>query len=78
MLGRFQNSSIPVLNFSEDTVPVLTGSTKFFSFGRGSKDFGSTVLTVLNYHTNFAQNLVNFCSNKIFQTKKIHKIQGLK
>ena len=74
VLGRFQNSSVPVLNFSEDTVSVLTGFTKCCSFGPGSKDFGSTVLTVLNYHTNYAQNLVTFCSNKVFQTKKFYNI----
>ena len=69
MLGRFQNSSVPVLNFSEDTVPVLTGFTKCLSFGTGSKDFGSTVLTVLNYHTNYTQNLGFFVVTTIFKLK---------
>ena len=47
MLGRFQNSSVPVLNSSKDSVPVSTGSTKNDVFDSGFRRFGSTVLTVL-------------------------------
>ena len=47
VLGRFQNSSVPVLNSSKDSVPVSTGSTKNDVFDSGFRRFGSTVLTVL-------------------------------
>ena len=46
-LGRFQNSSVPVLNFKQHSVPVLTGSYANVNFGTGSRGFGSSVLTVL-------------------------------
>ena len=46
-LGRFQNSSVPVLNFKQHSVPVLTGSITNVNIGTGSKGFGSSVLTVL-------------------------------
>ena len=46
MLGRFQNSSVPVLNFRKYSVPVPVGFTKSHTFGVGSREFGSTVLTV--------------------------------
>ena len=49
-LGRFQNSSVPVLNFKKYSVPVLTGSTNSNDFGSGSRVFGSSVLTVLKFH----------------------------
>ena len=49
MLGRFQNSSVPVLNFRKDSVPVLAGSIICHTFSSGSKGFGSTVLTVLYF-----------------------------
>ena len=48
-LGRFQNSSVPVLNFKQHTVPVLTGSIANVNFGTGSRGFGSSVLTVLTF-----------------------------
>ena len=49
VLGRFQKSSVPVLNLK-----VLFGSGfdrfyKNFSLGTGSRGFGSTVLTVLRF-----------------------------
>ena len=46
-LGRFQNSSVPVLILSTLSVPVLTGSTKSPAVGSGFKGVGSTVLTIL-------------------------------
>ena len=49
MLGGFQNSSVPVLNFAKYMVPVPTGSTKNLYFCPGSDNFGSTVLTVPNF-----------------------------
>ena len=49
MLGRFQNSSVPVLNFGKDSVPVLAGSVICHAFGSCSKEFGSTVFTVLYF-----------------------------
>ena len=36
-LGRFQNSSVPVLNFKLHSVPVLIGSTANVNFGTGSR-----------------------------------------
>ena len=48
MLGRFQNFTVPVLNFFKHSVPVSTGFLKSLNFGTGSREFGSTVLTVLN------------------------------
>ena len=47
MLGRFQNSSVPVLNLLRHSVPVLTGSIENQNLGSGFGRFGSTVLTVL-------------------------------
>ena len=57
MLGRFQNSSVPVLNSSKDSVPVSTGSTKSDVFGSGFRGFGSTVLTVLKSFLKVTKNL---------------------
>ena len=41
-LVRFQNSSVSVLNFKQDPVPVSIGSSKCLTFG-------FTVLTVFNF-----------------------------
>ena len=60
MLGRFQNSSVPVLNFKIDPVPVSVGSSIFLTLGSGSRGFGSSVLTVLNFTIQVTKNLVNF------------------
>ena len=49
MLGRFQISSVPVLNFWANSVPVLIGSNKCIAFGSGYEGFGSTVFTVLKF-----------------------------
>ena len=49
-LGRFQNSSVPVLNFKKYSVPVPTGSANSIAFGSGSRVFGSSVLTVLPFY----------------------------
>ena len=49
MLGRFQNSSVLVLNLVILSVPVPIGSMKRVSFGPGSRDFGFSVLTVLKF-----------------------------
>ena len=49
MLGRFQNSSVPVLNFSSHSVPVPAGSTKSIPYGSGFKEFGFSVLTILTF-----------------------------
>ena len=43
-LVRFQNSSVSVLNFKQDSVSVLIGSSKCLTFG-------FTVLTVLTFFT---------------------------
>ena len=46
MLGRFQNSSVPVLILSTNSVPVPIGSIDNLTFGSG---FKSSVLTVLHF-----------------------------
>ena len=56
MLGRFQNSSVPVLNLSTNSVPVSIGFTKSTNFGTGFSRFGSTVLTVLLFCPKIAKN----------------------
>ena len=55
MLGRFQNSSVPVLNLRKNSVPVSTGSHEMPKLVSGSGDFGSTVLTVLLFSLNIPQ-----------------------
>ena len=60
MLGRFQNSSVPVLNLKKISVPVSTGSAKSSIFGPGSEGFGSSVPTVLlflNFQVSFMANI---------------------
>ena len=47
VLGRFQNSSVPVLILSTHSVPVSTSSTKILTFCSGFSKFGSSVMTVL-------------------------------
>ena len=52
-LVRFQNSSVSVLNFKQDSVSVLIGSSKCLTFG-------FTVLTVFTFFTWVPKNYVNF------------------
>ena len=58
MLGRFQNSSVPVLNLSTHSVPVSTGFVKSINFESGFEGFGFSVLTVLNFGPISAQFLI--------------------
>ena len=61
MLGRFQNSSVPVLILSIHSVPVSSGSAISTTFGSGSKGFGFSVLTVLSFCLHIsAKVLMNF------------------
>ena len=59
MLGRFQNSSVPVLNLSTNSVPVSIGFTKSTNFGTGFRRFSSTVLSVLLFCPKIARNVKN-------------------
>ena len=63
VLGRFQNSSVPVLNLNRNSVPVLIGYIKSLAISSGFGRFGSTVLTVLLFYTNlpyFFEKIMNF------------------
>ena len=70
-LGRFHNSSVPVLNFKQHSVPVLIGSIWNWTFGSGSAQFGSSVLTILIFWPKSAQILQNWILYTDFQ-KNIH------
>ena len=59
VLGRFQNSSVPVLILSTHSVPVPSDFTNNITFGSGFKEFGSAVLTVLILGKKIAQISVN-------------------
>ena len=65
-LGRFQNSSVPVLSLIRFPVPVFLGSTKSESSGSGFGQFGYTVLTVLIFSQKSAQILAKL---RILQAK---------
>ena len=74
MLGRFQNSSVPVLILRIHSVPVSSGSAKSTTFGSGSKGFGFSVLTVLSFYPISAKVLMNFRDliNLIFPLNQIN------
>ena len=56
-LGRFQNLSVSVLNFKQHSVPVLIGSVWKWTFGSGSRQFGSSVLLVLIFWSKKSQSV---------------------
>ena len=65
VLGRFRNSSVPVLIFSTYSVPVPTGFTCILTIGSGYKRFGSSVLTV----PIFDIKMPNFLQHWVFYNK---------
>ena len=62
VLGRFQNSSVPVLNLRKNSIPVSIGSREMPKLISGSGNFGSTFLTVLLFSLMYP----NFCNGNNF------------
>ena len=51
-LGRFQNSSVPVLNLRKHSVSVSIDSKKMKAFGSGSRSIGFSIPSVLVINVN--------------------------
>ena len=79
MLGRFQNSSVPVLNFSRHSVPVSIGFTKTVAFGSGSRFYYLGIKVLKSLQTfikvacvgisnsfSFAKKLIKFAKSSNF------------